>query len=597
MNLSLPPFTRARLTFGPATFKSSTMPNVVPDVFSVRPTRIETSPAKSWFGKTVAPVALMLMLVASGASRPAFSQTAAAQPASASQSDVDELLDVLLANGTITQQQFDTLKKHYAEKQAVQSVAVPSVPVKLTAAALAAAAPVAGDPAAVPASEKVAAPAAPPAQIARQAETPARVVTAMDNAIGLHIGQVDLTFSGEINGFYVYDHPDPSAAGCVLCLASVGEQPTSSLRNGLLPGDLTIKLSTRQDGLDVSAVFGIWPGIESLMLGPGGINLSSGNSTGFGVAGVDFRQQYLTVGNAKAGTFEVGRDLGLFGQEAILNDMTLFGAGTTNGSNAGPGPGSVTLGRIGLGYLYTDFMPQIRWTSPSMHGVQVAGAVFQPLNDVIATTLALPQLSAPLTGDGQPQFQTQLTWATTGNRPVKANLWTNYLTQSMEANTSTVATDPLLKLAAGQHVRANGVDYGGKIDFKTASLVVYGYNGWGIGTEGLLFLATSPSGATRPSDGYYVQAMDTFAKKWTLGASYGESGLRRAGSGETVCTSTITLCTASFTRSNLSYIGQARYHLSSWVNLVGEYTHTRSESQGGVVSTSNSLALGAIGFF
>lgn len=543
-----------------------------------------TTPARRWFRKYIGPIApstllLAALLPAAAAIPPAFGQTAAT-PASAPQCDVDELLDVLLANGTVTRQQYDTLKKHFAEKSAALAAPLPSAPLKQTASAPA--------PADTPATP------APPAQ---PAEIPARLVTAADSGVGLHIGPTDLTFSGEINGFYVYDHPDPTAPGCVLCLASIGQQPTSSIRNGLLPGDLTIRLSTHQNGLDVAAVFGIWPGIESLMLNPGGINLSSGNSTGFGVAGVDFRQQYLTIGNANIGTFEAGRDLGLFGQQAILNDMTLFGAGTTNGSNAGPGPGSVTLGRIGLGYIYTDFMPQIRWTSPSVRGLRIAGAVFQPLNDAIATTLALPQLSAPLTGDGQPQFQSELTYASPATHPLKAALWTNYLTQSMEANTSSAAADPLLTLTPGQHVRANAVDYGGKLDFKSASLVLYGYNGSGVGTEGLLFLATSPSGATRPSDGYYAQLMDTIAKKWTLGVSYGQSGLRRADSGETVCTGATTLCTDSITRNNLSWIGQGRYHLTSWVNLVGEFTHTHSESQAGAVGASNSFALGTIAFF
>ena len=533
-------------------------------------TQIGVSPVRSWLRSFVVPI---LLLVLSVACFPASGQTTAAPSASDSQSDVAELLDVLLANGTITQQQYDGLKNHYAAKQAMQAAA----------ALRAAVQPV---------------PAAPaPEQSAKLSENPAKVVTATDSGVGLHIGSVDLTFSGEINGFYVYDHPDTNAAGCVLCLASVGEEPTSSVRNGLLPGNLNIKLSTTQNGLDVAAVFGIWPGIESLMLNTGGINLSNGNSTGFGVAGIDFRQQYLTVGNARMGTFKVGRDLGFFGQEAILNDMTLLGAGTTNGSNAGPGPGSVTLGRIGLGYIYTDFMPQISWSSPTAHGVQVAGAVFQPLNDAISTTLGLSQLSAPLTGDGQPQFQIKATYTVPTNGPSKVNLWTNYLTQSMEANLATVASDPLLKIAPGKSVRANGVDYGGKIGFKGASFVAYGYNGWGIGTEGLLFLATSPSGATRPSDGYYAQGTYSFAKKWTLGASYGESNLHRASSGETVCTDTITLCTDSITKSNRSFVGQARYGLTSWVNLVGEFTHTRSESQADIVSTSNSFALGSIAFF
>jgi len=533
-------------------------------------TRTGAGPVRIWFRGFAA---LTFLLVLSVAWFPTFSQTAGTPPASSSQSDVAELLDVLLANGTITQQQYDTLKKHYAAKQAIQAAAVQ------------------------PASATPVPDAAALEQSAKPSETAAKVVTATDGAVGFHVGQVDLTFSGEINGFYVYDHPDTNAAGCVLCLASVGEEPTSSVRNGLLPGNLNIKLSTRQNGLDVAAVFGIWPGIESLMLNTGGINLSNGNSTGFGVAGVDFRQQYLTVGNARMGTFKVGRDLGFFGQEAILNDMTLLGAGTTNGSNAGPGPGSVTLGRIGLGYIYTDFMPQISWSSPTAHGFQVAGAVFQPLNDAISTTLGLSQLSAPLTGDGQPQFQIKATYAVPAKGPLKTNFWTNYLTQSMEANEATVASDPLLKIAPGTSVRANGVDYGGKIGFKGASFVAYGYNGWGIGTEGLLFLATSPSGATRPSDGYYAQGTYTFAKKWTLGASYGESNLHRASSGETVCTGTITLCTNSITRNNQSFVGQARYGLTSWVNLIGEFTHTRSESQGDSVSTSNSFALGTIAFF
>ena len=546
--------------------------------------------------------AVTLLLILSVANVPAFSQTAATQPASASERDVAELLDILLANGTITQQQYDTLKSHYAAKHALQAGAVEPAAVQPAVVQAAIVQPTAAQPAAsvAPAVATQPAAAAPsPAAHAAQpsVEISAKVVTAMDNAVGLHIGPVDLTFSGEINGFYVYDHPEQSGTGCVLCLASVGEEPTSSIRNGLLPGDLTIKTSTKQNGLDVAAVFGIWPGIESLMLNPGGINLSGGNSTGFGVSGVDFRQEYLTVGRAKVGTFKFGRDLGFFGQEAILNDMTLFGAGTPNGNNGGAGPGSVTLGRIGLGYIYTDFMPQISWTSPSTHGLQVAGAVFQPLSDAIATTLALPQLSAPLSGNGQPQFQTKVTYTVASHGAPKVNLWTNYLTQSMEASLANVASDPLLKIAAGRHVRANGVDYGGKIGFKAANFVAYGYNGRGIGTEGLLFLATSPSGATRPSDGYYVQGTYTFAQKWTLGASYGESNLHTASSGETVCTSTITLCTDSITRDNQSFVAQARYGLSSWVNLVGEYTHTHSQSQAGIASSSNSFALGTIGFF
>ena len=363
--------------------------------------------------------------------------------------------------------------------------------------------------------------------------------------------------------------------------------------------------------------------------GAGGLNLNAGNPSGFGTAGIDFRQQYLTVGRRGLGTFKFGRDLGLFGQEALLNDMTLLGVGTTNGNT---GPGSVSLGRIGVGYIYTDWIPQISYTSPSANGLHADVGVFTPMSDVVPTTLGLPQYSAPLTGHGQPQFQAKLAYAAPKIGGAKTNFWANYITQSMEANDSDYSNDYIsecrtvhvhgapvqscrsrfqgLNIAPGDSVRANGVDYGMNLSLGGASFVAYGYNGWGIGTEGLFFLATSPTGETRPSQGYYLQGTYTVAKKWTFGASYGQSNLSLAGNpgywygdrpgGETMENSTHII------RSNSSYVGQARYALTSNVTLLGEYTHMRSESQGGqrgrwVVSrgigTSDSFALGSIAFF
>jgi len=486
----------------------------------------------------------------------------------------DDLLDILLANGTITQKQYDTLKQHYAAKQEAQM---------------------------------------PPPPATAPSEAPAKLVTAMDNAVGFHSGPFDVTISGEINGFYVHDRPDntpKSAVGCVLCLASGNAQPNSSVRNGLLPGDLSFKIATKQNGFDVAVFFGIWPGIQSLMTGGlagttfGGVNLAPGNPTGFGVAGIDFRQQYVTVGKAHMGTFKVGRDLGFFGQEGILNDFTLLGAGSTNGN---AGPGSVTLGRIGLGYIYTDFMPQISWTSPSSHGFQVAGGIFAPLSDVVSTTLGFNGavtannptgaiFSAPLTGHGQPQLQGKLTYTVPTKGMVKVKFWNNYITQSLQANQSDLASDPYLTTPLGHSVRAWGLDYGTKISVGAADFVVYGYNGSGIGTEGLMFLSTSPTGQTRNSQGYYAQGTYTFAKKFTVGASYGQSNLSLA-SGERTSSAPWAADSLAITRNNGSYIGQARYGLTKWMNLVGEYTHTRSESQAFKTATEDSIALGTIAFF
>jgi hypothetical protein len=504
--------------------------------------------------------------------------------APAASSPVADLLDVLLANGTITQQQYDALKQRFAARHEAQM------------------------------AEQAAQPAPQPVML------PANVVTSIDDAVGFHVGRFDLTFSGDIDGFYVHDRPDRSAnsaAGCVLCLASNTAVANSSIRNGLLPGDLTIKVATKQNGYDVAFTFGIWPGISNLMQGGGGLNLVAGNPSGFGTAGIDFRQQYLTVGKPKLGTFKFGRDLGFFGQEALFNDLGLLGVGTTNGN---VGPGSVSLGRIGSGYIYTDWIPQISYTSPSYRGLQIAGGVFTPMDDVVSTTLDAPMYSAPLTGNGQPQFQVKLTYAAPKIAGVKANFWSNYFTQSMEVSAADLAksatvtnsmghpysTSPLESNPSmdkiGDSVRANAVDYGVKVSFHGADLVAYGYNGWGVGTEGLLFLATSPSGVTRPSQGYYLQGAYTVAKKWTLGASYGQSNLSLAGKpgwwpGKSGSNGELKLYSYDITRLNSSYIGQLRYGLTKSVNLLGEYTHMRSESQARAISTSDSFALGSVAFF
>ena len=57
----------------------------------------------------------------------------------------------------------------------------------------------------------------------------------------------------------------------------------------------------------------------------------------------------------------------------------------------------------------------------------------------------------------------------------------------------------------------------------------------------------------------------------------------------------------SWIRANSSHIAQFRYAVTRWDNLVAEWTHTRSEVQGGTpttnITTSDSVAFGTIVFF
>jgi predicted porin len=358
--------------------------------------------------------------------------------------------------------------------------------------------------------------------------------------------------------------------------------------------------------------FGIWPGIQNNNQ-TGGTN-GTGGTQALGTPGIDFRQQFATLGKPHFGTLKIGRDLGFFGQEAILNDMTLLGAGSAGIGGLGATftnthPGSVTLGRIGVGYLYTDFMPQISYTTPSAHGLQAAFGIFQAydsnFNDNGNINNGVPT-TGTLDAHGQPMFQGKLSY-TAGHKGVKAKFWSNFVTQSEQANLGGFTVNGTKVLGTGQSVRATGVDYGTSLTFHGANLTAYGYNGWGLGTTGLLFggvdanfdAAGNGILKTRPSQGYYAQGTYTF-RKATIGASYGQSVLSKGDQFDF----------ALPVRVNSSYVGQFRYAVTKWDNLVAEYTHTRSEAQGqnfnlatgvadstGPISTDDSVALGTIVFF
>jgi hypothetical protein len=467
----------------------------------------------------------------------------AQSPALPSPDALLDLLEVLHANGAVSQQQYDALKARMGATAA-------TAPTHETA-------------------EQTSGP-----QTEQKAPTVnPKIITMMDKGIGIHVGAVDVTLSGEINGFYDHDRVDKSSSAALVAggLASTGNTDSSSVRNGLLPGNFSIAFATHQMGYDVGVTFGFYPGLNSVT-GVGGAN-SAGNPAALGTTGIDFRQQFATIGKPTLGTFKIGRDIGLFGQEAILNDFSLLGVGSTGGNIA---PSNTSLGRIGLGYVYTDFIPQITYTSPSAYGLQGAFGVFTPLDAV-----NFSGLSASLTAHDQPQFQAKLTYTTSDKHPAKLKLWTNAVTQALESNSATQV------LPVGSGAQGTGIDYGGKLTYGGAGIVAYGYYGWGLGTTGLFFDAVAPSGLKRNSDGYYFQGTYTFIQKLTFGASYGLSHLALAP-GEV---------NPDLLSNNSSEIGGVRYKLTNWVNLVGEYTHTRSNAYGGQVATSDAIAAGSILFF
>jgi len=388
----------------------------------------------------------------------------------------------------------------------------------------------------------------------------------------MRVGDVNVNISGIVNGFYTFSSADKSDPRTAVAggLTDNSGFDSSSIRNGLLPGAIIASFSTTQDGIDLTAVFGAYPGINSSTNGSLNAN-SGGNATALGTAGIDFRKTYITAGTANFGTIKLGRDIGLFGQDAILNDQTLIGVGATGGN---ADPANTSLGRIGYGYVYTDFMPQITYISPVFAGFQASLGVFQPLSPLNFAG----DLSGYSPAHSSPLFEGRFTydykaesWAT--------HVWAGFLTQG---------EDGIITPTGGTVTRTASAGEGGaNVTIGPVGLQGYYYRGDGLGSTGLLSDGISPQGELRNSEGGYVQAFVKPIAKFKLVASYGESSLYQAP-GE---------IDPALMRRNESETGGAYYTLNDWITLVGECTHTESKSHGPAQSSANSFSTGAILFF
>ena len=181
----------------------------------------------------------------------------------------------------------------------------------------------------------------------------------------IKMGDWDVSFSGNINGFLTEVDCDTNAngvvAGGLACGSLVGsDYDQSNIRTGLLPSWLGLNAKTEVGGIKTEVNIGFQPGIDS-NTGISGTSIDGG----LGLNSANFRQVNLKFG-ADWGTITIGRDLGVFGSDAILSDMTLLGVGTV--SDLTSGGGNTSLGRIGLGYVYADWKGQIQYASRDFSG-------------------------------------------------------------------------------------------------------------------------------------------------------------------------------------------------------------------------------------
>jgi predicted porin len=501
-----------------------------------------------------------------------------AQPARAD--DYTDLLDILRAKGSLTQTEYSTLMAKHRHPNRAQRRAN-------RAESEEAATEAPDNTAALAQAQQAAASAAASAAQAQAAATQTQValkdpmIVRTDTyvpgkGVTFHAGPIDVNLSGFINGFYTYNSPDRNGQVVAGGLSTGGANgfDSSSVRNGLLPGAVILKLSTTQNGIDLAAVFGAYPGLDNAT--NGALNANSGGSPiGLGTAGIDLRQLFVTAGTKEFGTIKVGRDIGLFGADAILNDATLLSVGSS-GSNAAPG--NTSLGRIGIGYVYTDWLPQITYTTPNMGGATASIGVMQPLDE-----FDFSGYSASSTQHSTPMFQGQISFKWGTGPDMKGHIWADGLVQPHDqvyGFSGETENGP-------RTVTAYAGDVGGTLALGPVAGAAYYYRGSGLGSTGLFFDGIAFNGAKRDSEGYYLQGSYNIVPKLKLVGSYGVSDLYQA-SGE---------ADPDLVRRNESYIGAGYYTLTDWMTLVAEYAHTESKSHGPSATDDNTVSLGTIVFF
>ncbi len=338
-----------------------------------------------------------------------------------------------------------------------------------------------------------------------------------------------------------------------------GDESQNNITTGLLPNYLSVSGKTRQNDLDVGFTISINPG-------------SSTKNSGIQSSNQENRQAFLTFGDKSWGSIKVGKDLGIYASDAILNDMTLLGVGSAAGSLAG---NTTTLGRIGTGFMYADWKSQIAYSSPNWNGFSFTAGVTQAWNAIAAgaddTTPngAFNSGISSRRGGNSPAFEAKASYEWAGD--VGGKVWTSGFSQKVELTTG--------------NERANAIDIGATINLAGFGLTGYYSEGRGTGTTVMLRDGFDINGNDRDSDDWYLQATYTLPGVGTkLGASYGESTL----DGNSV---------DAFDEYQNSMWTVGAYHpLTKHLNLVAEYSEAESEVDS-LDGKSKTVSLGAILFF
>jgi len=390
-------------------------------------------------------------------------------------------------------------------------------------------------------------------------------------------GEWTLDVNGNVNAFAnwsKYDHSAAIVGGIAGGKDKAGEDATQGINTGLLPAWLGFTGTTRQNDTDVSFTISMQP------------NVSDNGSTGDGKTPL-FRQSFVTFGDKSWGSVKLGKDIGIFASDAILNDMTLLGVGS-NANNSGV---STTLGGIGTGYIYAAWKGQVAYTTPNFNGFQATVGIVNP-NQGLDRTIGTLDGNMVTSGSaglyGAHLYQDRFGLEGKASYTFAADnftgkIWVGGHSSKVKLNTATAAAT-----AAGiLEYTASVADIGANFNAGNAGLTAYYYKGEGVGTTLLLGNGFDSVKGKRDSDGGYLQATYVLPTKTKAGVAYGRSNLDLA-SGES---------TSALVDMN-ERITVGLYHpLTKHLNLVAEWNDIETKSHNGLKNQHTTGSLGAILFF
>jgi hypothetical protein len=372
------------------------------------------------------------------------------------------------------------------------------------------------------------------------------------------------TFAGNVNAFFIYQQSKTAAGTTTGKDLGVG--------TGLLPAFAVFDAKGKEENVDLGVHFGFAPQVEF-----GGHNASFFGTDAAG-AQIDMRQVYLTAGGTW-GTLLMGKELGLYQRGNILTDMTLLGVGV-----GGAGRGTA-LGRIGYGYLYTDFRPQLTYSSPASSPAQISIGVFDPIRTGPYTVAQVPRVEAEV------NYNTKFS----GNNAFKVfvNGAVNNMKDAVSGGNSLTAygVGGGLTLSAsgfaltGSGFYANGMGY-----LLQGDGIVGGANFDNQGVSPIPDASGKQKG--RNSFGYIGQI--TFSpnnSKFMIGGSFGENHLKQNDEDKAASGTTAEIL------KNRAIIGQLTYKWTKSLRWVAEYGHIDGYAGGVKATKSDQGSLGMMLFF